>query len=173
MDNPTKRRQRPPKDWESAIDRAIQAARERGEFDNLAGTGRPLRWDDEHVPPEWRMANRLLKNAGYAPSWIEDDKWIRAERKAIRQLLDDFVDWHRQAVAALAGKPAAEVAARLDELALARERRITAFRERAGKLNQRIDNFNLTVPLSRLQWRRVPVEEEIDGFRKVLSRCVS
>jgi hypothetical protein len=168
MANVTKQRKRPPKDWESAVDRAIREAQERGEFDNLPGKGRPLRWDDEHVPPEWRMANRILKNSGFAPSWIEDDKWIRAERKAVRQLLDGFADWYREERAALAGKPQAQVSERLEELAVVRDRRIQVYRERAGKLNKRIDIFNLTVPIPRLQWRRVRVEEEIDRFRRTL-----
>ncbi|MFQ5340820.1 MAG: DnaJ family domain-containing protein [Anaerolineae bacterium] len=168
MDNLTERPRRPPQDWESVVDKAIREAQERGEFDNLPGKGRPLRWDDEHVPPELRMVNRILKNAGFAPSWIEDDKWIRAERKAVRQLLDSFVDWRLEERTALAGKPEPEVASRLEELAVARDRRVTAYRERAGKLNQRIDNFNLTVPISKLQWRRVRVDEEIQRFRRML-----
>lgn len=168
MSDPTKRRKRPPRDWESAVDKAIREAQERGEFEDLPGKGRPLRWDDEHLPPEWRMASRILKNAGYAPSWVEDDKWIRAERKAVRQLLASFVDWYRQEVADLAGKPEVEVAERLEELAVARERRIQAYRERAGKLNKRINDFNLTVPIPDLQWHRVRVEEEIERVRRLL-----
>lgn len=150
------------------VEKAIREAQERGEFDNLPGKGRPIRWDDEHVPAEWCMAHRILKNAGFAPVWIEDDKWIRMERKAVRELLDGFVDWYREQVAALASRPAAEVADRMEELAVARDRRIAAYRERAGKLNQRIDIFNLTVPIPSLQWHRVRVDEAVDRFRKVL-----
>jgi len=150
------------------VDKAIREAQERGEFDNLPGKGRPLRWDDEHMPPEMRMVNRILKNAGFAPSWIEDDKWIRTERKAVRQLLDSFVDWYLEERAALAGQPEPEVAPRLEELAVVCDRRIQVYRERAGKLNQCIDNFNLTVPISNLQWHRVRVDEEIERFRRML-----
>lgn len=168
MSNSSRRRKRGRRDWESAVDRAIREAQERGDFDDLAGAGEPLRWDDEHVPPEWRMASRILKNAGYAPSWIEDDKWIRSERRAVRKLLDDFVAWYRREVVALAGEPEAVRAERLEALALARERRIQVYRERAAELNRRIDAFNLTVPVSRMQWHRVRIEDEVVGFREVL-----
>ncbi|RME42063.1 MAG: DUF1992 domain-containing protein [Chloroflexi bacterium] len=161
-------RRKPPTDWESVVEKAIREAQERGEFDNLPGKGRPLRWGDEHVPPEWRMAAHILKNAGFAPAWIEDDKWIRAERKALRQLLDSFVEWYREELAALAGRPEAEVVERLEELAVARDRRIAVYRERAGKLNKRIDDFNLTVPVPRLQWHRVRIDQEIEAFRRAL-----
>ncbi len=150
------------------MEKAIREAQERGEFDNLPGKGRPLRWDNEHVPPEWRMAAHILKNAGFAPAWIEDDKWIRAERKALRQLLDSFVEWYREELAALAGRPEAEVVERLEELAIARDRRIVVYRERAGKLNKRIDDFNLTVPVPRLQWHRVRIDQEVEAFRRAL-----
>ena len=46
----------------------IQEAIGRGEFDNLSGTGKPLALDDDmFVPPELRIAYRVLKNAGYLP----------------------------------------------------------------------------------------------------------
>jgi len=51
---------------------------------------------------------------------------------------------------------------------VARDRRVATYRERAGKLNQRIDNFNLTVPISKLQWHRVRVDEEIEQFLRML-----
>lgn len=50
----------------------ILAAIRRGEFDQLAGAGKPLELDDDAlVPPELRMAFRVLKNAGYVPPEVE------------------------------------------------------------------------------------------------------
>nr|WP_154324445.1 DUF1992 domain-containing protein [Pantoea sp. 201603H] len=47
-------------------------AQEKGEFDNLAGQGKPLILDDNsHVPAELRTAYRLLKNSGYLPPELE------------------------------------------------------------------------------------------------------
>ncbi len=44
----------------------MQEAVGRGEFDNLPGTGKPLALDDDtFVPPELRVAYRVLQNAGY------------------------------------------------------------------------------------------------------------
>ncbi len=46
----------------------IQEAIGRGELDNLPGSGKPLALDDDtFVPPESRIAYRILKNAGYLP----------------------------------------------------------------------------------------------------------
>ena len=43
----------------------IREAMENGEFDNLPGQGNPVDLsEDEHIPPEYRMAYRIMKNAG-------------------------------------------------------------------------------------------------------------
>ena len=153
------------KDWESAIDKIIREAQERGEFDNLPGQGKPLNWDDQHVPAEWQMANRVLKNAGFAPAWIEDHKWIRSEGAALRQFLDEFVTWsRRQQEDATSNTSDLEI-----ELRQSCEARITSFRERARKLNERIDNFNLMTPVKETQQPRMRIDDEISAFRKKLA----
>ena len=58
-------------------DQAIAKAMREGAFDNLAGKGEPLRLeDDSHVPEDLRMAYRILKNAGYLPREIEEEREI-------------------------------------------------------------------------------------------------
>ncbi len=50
------------------VERRIEEAVARGEFDDLPGAGRPLDLDDDLlVPEELRVANRILRNAGYVP----------------------------------------------------------------------------------------------------------
>ena len=71
---------------EERIARALAAV----EFDALPGSGRPLDLgDDLLVPPEVRMANRILKNAGCLPpelekrrAALEDDDPRAARRRA-------------------------------------------------------------------------------------------
>jgi len=46
----------------------ILEAIEAGQFDNLEGRGQPLNLDDDsHIPPELRMAYKILKNADCLP----------------------------------------------------------------------------------------------------------
>ncbi|MFA4901580.1 MAG: DnaJ family domain-containing protein [Desulfobaccales bacterium] len=50
-----------------AENRILQAI-EAGEFDDLQGKGQPLNLDDDsHIPPELRMAYKILKNADCLP----------------------------------------------------------------------------------------------------------
>lgn len=59
-------------------DAHIEAAAERGEFDDLPGAGKPLPADDAaHVPEHLRAGYRLLKNAGYVPPEIETQRELR------------------------------------------------------------------------------------------------
>jgi hypothetical protein len=55
-------------DFGLIAEKRIQEALEKGEFDDLPGAGRPLDLEYEPlVPPEVRVACRILKNAGIAP----------------------------------------------------------------------------------------------------------
>jgi Domain of unknown function (DUF1992) len=53
---------------DALVEQRIAAAAARGEFEDLPGTGAPLPvGDDALVPEEVRVANRILKNAGFVP----------------------------------------------------------------------------------------------------------
>ncbi|RMG92137.1 MAG: DUF1992 domain-containing protein [Zetaproteobacteria bacterium] len=70
---------------EQLAERKIREAMERGELDHLPGAGRPLQLEDENpfVPPELRMAYKVLKNAGFVPPEVA----LRKEIHSIEQLL--------------------------------------------------------------------------------------
>ncbi len=76
----------PPSVFDILAEQRIAEAIRRGEFDNLPGAGCPLHLDDEPlVSPEQRMANRILKNAGFAPPEI----MLRREIAVLRGQLAD------------------------------------------------------------------------------------
>ena len=56
-------------------ERHILDAQRNGEFDSLAGSGAPLKLDDDSfMPPELRVAWRILKNAGCLPPALQQRK---------------------------------------------------------------------------------------------------
>ena len=63
---------------ETLFERQIREAMESGAFDNLPHQGKPLPNDDNPHAGEWGLAYKMLKDAGYAPPWIEADKDVRA-----------------------------------------------------------------------------------------------
>lgn len=55
----------------------IKRAIKEGKFDNLEGKGKPLPKDEAmNLPPELRMAYRMLKNSGYVPAEIAEEREI-------------------------------------------------------------------------------------------------
>jgi len=59
------------------IEKRIQEAQRKGVFNNLQGSGKPLKLeDDSYIPEELRIAYKILKNADCLPQEIELKKEI-------------------------------------------------------------------------------------------------
>jgi Domain of unknown function (DUF1992) len=55
-------------DWESSVERQIREGIERGEFDNLPGTGQPLEGLDDPRDEEWWVKQKLRRErVSYLP----------------------------------------------------------------------------------------------------------
>jgi hypothetical protein len=71
------------------VERHIQQAAQRGELDDLPGTGKPLELDDDGlVPDTLRAGYRLLKNAGYLPPELELNKEINEAEQLLACVRD-------------------------------------------------------------------------------------
>ncbi len=71
--------------FEDLVEQRIKQAQEKGEFDNLKGANKPLKFEDEHIPQELRLSHKILKNAGFLPPEVELKKKI----SQTEQLLDE------------------------------------------------------------------------------------
>ena len=119
--------------FESAIDRQIREAQERGEFDNLPGRGKPLTFDTWGTG-EWAMAHHVLKQAGETLPWIALGQDIDAARERLKRLLED-------------ARPL-----RGPERARARER----YLHHAADLDKMLEEFAFLVPSRNLDRGRLP-----------------
>jgi hypothetical protein len=117
------------RNFESLIDQQMREAEAAGHFKDLPGAGKPLKLDDDgHVPEELRIGFRMLKNAGYAPPWIELQRSIRDDLAALEGWL----------------ARANERWARLGDLDRSRLR--AEYEQKLSDLNKQIGAFNLTAP---------------------------
>jgi len=142
--------------WESLIDKNIREAMERGEFDDLAGKGQPIDLrENPYEDPDWRTAHRLLRNAGFAPAWIEERK--------------DFDVQLESARADLARAWMVLQNARTHEEKHSAETRwqnaTQLLRERVADLNRRISAWNLKTPGLGFHRKRIDVELEISRLK--------
>ncbi|WP_300734353.1 DnaJ family domain-containing protein [uncultured Desulfovibrio sp.] len=82
-----------PNPWsviQSIAEQRIAEAQQQGAFDNLPGAGRPLQLeDDSHIPPELRMAYKVLRNAGCLPPEMQDRKDIANLADMLEQCEDE------------------------------------------------------------------------------------
>lgn len=63
---------------------------EKGAFDNLEGKGKPLVFeDDSFVPPDLRMAYKILKNAGFLPPELQAEKEIKNAEDLLEAMSDE------------------------------------------------------------------------------------
>lgn len=107
----------------SYIDELLRDAMRKGEFDGLAGQGRPLPPEDNaHTPAHLRMAHKLLKDNDLSPDWMLEAQTVDAARAA----------W-------LADLRAAHERGGLAEV-------LPALRERAVRVNRALLTFNLKAP---------------------------
>ena len=81
--------------WESVVDRAIQEAQARGEFDDLPGHGKPMRLEENPVGGDRAMGFRILKNAGMLPERMERERELAAEAAALEALRERTAEWLR------------------------------------------------------------------------------
>ncbi|WP_461210815.1 DnaJ family domain-containing protein [Desulfocurvus sp. DL9XJH121] len=75
---------------DEVAERAIKAAQERGEFDNLQGMGRPLVLeDDSMIPEDLRMAYKVLRNSGHLPPEMQQEKDIQRALDLLENCRDE------------------------------------------------------------------------------------
>ena len=141
------------KRWESLVDQKIREAMEQGEFDNLSGKDAPIDLSENPFEdPDWRTAHRLIRNAGFAPAWIEERKDIEFEIDAARNQLKRVWTILQNA---LGTKNEREARTRW-------EKALALYRQQATQLNRRIVAWNLKVPASGFRRKRIDAEREIE-----------
>jgi DnaJ family protein C protein 28 len=139
--------------WESLVDKKIREAMEQGEFDDLQGKGEPIDLSENpYEDPDLRSAHRTLRNAGFAPSWIEERKDIDSEFEIAKTEL------HRVRTVLENARGTEH-----ERGAQARwENALGAFRRQASDLNRRITAWNLKVPAQAFHRKLIDVGREIE-----------
>ena len=71
------------------IEDRIRKAQQKGEFENLAGSGKPLVLkEDGHIAEELRLSYKILKNADCLPPEVELKKEIERTEDLLRGMQD-------------------------------------------------------------------------------------
>jgi hypothetical protein len=130
--------------WESLIDRQIREAMDEGKFENLPHRGAPIPNEENPHAGEWGLAFHMLRNAGYAPPWIEADK-------EVRDLLG-----RRDAILTRAEAAATS--------AMLRRRDRASLERLIGEINAAITRLNAEAPSTRQQRRSLVLANELARY---------
>ncbi len=153
-----------PKDWESWVDQQIREAQERGDFDNLPGTGKPLDLTPNPYAQEQELAFKVLKDAGYAPEWIELDKAIRHRLQGTRAVLRRQWEWREARLRELAGLTDRWAEAERERAVAGWHDAVSAFELALAEINKEIGELNLKVPSPRFQRAKLDTARELAQF---------
>jgi hypothetical protein len=181
---------KPIRSWDSWIEEAIREAQERGEFDDLPHAGKKIELEDSPFAPDMASALRTLKNAGYAPTWMEIDREITQGKLEMEQFLernaaylqkrqDELVAtptpveeppephlslWKRFlrwiSFAAEVDPPGAPPRLTLEDLVLIRGRMRDQYLERAAEVDKKTTAFHAALPRNLWHLERLRIPQE-------------
>lgn len=83
----------------SWLDKMMRRAVGDGRSEHLQGAGKPLQFEDEsHVPPDMRMAYRIMRQNDVVPEWMELGQTLEKDCAEIRRRLRQGAQRYRQSV---------------------------------------------------------------------------
>jgi hypothetical protein len=141
--------------FESVVEKQIQEAQERGEFDNLRGSGEPIALEHNRYAGDMELAYKMLKDNDFTLPWIADRNEVT------------------EAIAVLRGKmayqfkliePEVRALARVGQTAVARQRwqaLLDAWEPEIERVNTQIDTVNLLVPVRNLDILQLTLDAEL------------
>jgi DnaJ family protein C protein 28 len=149
--------------WTDLVEELLNAARDRGEFENLEGTGRPLALDQNPYAGDRALAYSLLKNNEFAPPEIERGKEIDGDIKRAENLLDTL----RRHQHALRGRASQRDARHAYNIA--RDATLARYEALLGEINSKILSLNIVAPTV-MHRRRLDIETKLREFREEFPR---
>jgi DnaJ family protein C protein 28 len=142
------------------VEDMIQESMSRGDFENLSGKGKPLKPEGSSNNPyidfTTHKMNQILIDNGFAPEWILLEKEIRQEITEIRQKLR--IERHKYG----------EELGSFEELNW--HKLTSALQPQFDILNQKINKYNLVVPIMTRQIIGLQMERESRNALKNYSK---
>ena len=148
--------------WRDIVEERLAQARERGDFDNLPGEGRPLKVDVNAQAGEKALAYNLLKNNQIAPPEIERGKEIDADLARADALRADLRT-RRNAL------PRRATAAERRAYNLLRDKTEARYAEILRATNSKRLSFNIVTP-ALLHRRMLDLERLTQAFKDEFPR---
>lgn len=140
---------------ERLVEDLIQESMAKGDFDNLSGKGKPLKKFSgcSYIDPMTHNLNRILIDNGYQPEWI-------LMQKEIKDTIDELRNAILMSRKKLGNPMTVMEQKRWDQVC-------KEFEDNIRKLNKRINDFNLIVPLLTRQKVHFNAQKEIARAQEI------
>jgi hypothetical protein len=146
----------------SLMDEIIDEATKNGTFSDSSKHGKPLNlWENPYVPEEQKLAYKILGDNGFAPAWIEESKEIRTDIEKARESLRVSYRYFEQTLHRLKQNVNIEAVYAQKAVYDTWDTACDQFRVEAQRINKKIFNFNLKVPVVTQQMMQLDAEREI------------
>lgn len=141
--------------YRSVVDELIEEAKERGEFDNLPGEGKPLDLDSNPYAGDNELSYKILKDNNFTLPWIMDRNELMDVIADYRERMKKQWDVHGpQLQAMMRGGQA--------PMAKSRWRALTSQWSTAIEAhNRRIDEVNMSIPVEHLKLHHLALDIEL------------
>jgi DnaJ homolog subfamily C member 28 len=147
----------------SLMDEIIDEATKNGTFSDSSKYGKPLNlWENPYVPEDQKMSFKILSDNGFAPAWIEDGKEIRGDIERARDGLKVSYRYFEQTLSKLKQKVNIEAVYAQKAVYETWDKACDAFRAEAERINKKIFNYNLKVPIVTQQMMQLDADREIE-----------
>lgn len=134
---------------------------ERGEFDNLEGSGKPLHLDENPFEPnELHMVHKILKDNGYAPYWMELGKEIDVLKEKLNKEVDIFKKYTQMVFSEKRSSGA------IRRYEYKKNNFYIQSREHLKEISKKILDYNLNCPVSRLGRANFDIDDEMSRIIK-------
>ncbi|XP_036059616.1 dnaJ homolog subfamily C member 28 [Onychomys torridus] len=145
---------------ERLVEDLIQESMAKGDFDNLSGRGKPLKKFSacSYIDPMTHNLNRILIDNGYQPEWILMQKEIK---DTIEQLREALLASRKKLGNPLTPGGQKQWSQECEQ-----------FQENIRKLNKRISDFNLIVPILTRQKVHFDAQKEVIRVQKMYEAFV-
>lgn len=145
---------------ERLVEDLIQESMARGDFDNLSGKGKPLKKFSgcSYIDPMTHNLNRILIDNGYQPEWILMQKEIKDTIEQLREAILVSRKKLGNPLTPLEQKQWSQICEQ--------------FQEDIRKLNKRISDFNLIVPLLARQKVHFNAQKEIVRTQEIYENFI-
>jgi DnaJ homolog subfamily C member 28 len=151
--------------WRDHVEELLEEARERGEFDNLEGAGKPLQLEKNVYAGDKALAYSLLKNNQMAPPEIERGKEIDAELARAEAILASL----RRQRDALRFRLGVGYASERRAYNVLRDKTEARYAEALRAINSKVLSLNILAP-SALHRRTIDVEARMRAFAEEFPR---